>query len=147
MRGSSLVDEAPKLVASKLNRRRERVSDNSRPGLRTFCNFVNERPSAQLGEAGNGRRLQFKYQIKAALWHRTKWGLHKKKTKLGAKQARYRTLRMAGRLFFRKGHSHFWTRNTPKPQVTTNPINPWQLETHDIGSVSIFSLKYHYQKL
>jgi hypothetical protein len=140
MRGSCPV-EPQKPAASKLYERRKQFSENTRPGMRTFCNFVNQRPTAQLGEAGNGRRLQFKYQIKAVLWHRTKWGLHKKKSKLGAKQARYRELRMAGRLFFRKGHSHFWTRNASKPDVTTNPVNPWQLETQDVGSVFNFLLK------
>lgn len=95
----------------------------ARPGMRTFCNFVNERPTQQL-EAGRGR-LRFKYMIKAALWHRTKSGLHKKKTKLAAKQARLRDIKKDGLLFCRKPHSTYWVRNAAKPHVDTDLEHPW----------------------
>ncbi|XP_059475703.1 uncharacterized protein LOC132196818 [Neocloeon triangulifer] len=96
----------------------------ARPGLRSFCSYVtNRNGSSKLN--GPKSNLQFVYKIKACLWHRTKMGLHKKKTKLFSKQWRYRQIRQ-NNLFIRKTHSQYWSRSFVKPKVSVKASNPWK---------------------
>ncbi|XP_065345484.1 uncharacterized protein LOC135943025 [Cloeon dipterum] len=102
-----------------------------RPGVRAFCTYDTDRKRSRSKKLkAEGRKLQFVYKIRACLWHKTKMGLHKKKTRLGSILNRQRLYRqvMNNKMFCRKSHSQYFTRNADKPHVSVKAFNTPDLD-------------------
>ncbi|XP_065345503.1 uncharacterized protein LOC135943043 [Cloeon dipterum] len=117
-------------VTTRYYRRTAKGDPPLRPGLRAFCTYETDRQRSSKKLQAKGHKLQFVYKIKACLWHKTKMGLHKKKTRIGSIAYRQRLYRQVfnNNMFCRKSHCQYFTRNAEKPDVSLEAYDTPDLE-------------------